>query len=236
MIIRAIDTETTGIPSETETHALCEIGWCDLTQERDGGTIGRVESYLVNPGRKIPIEAMAVHHIRDADVVDAIKPDAAGALLSEGTPPYYCAHKADFEAKFFGGTPLLCTWKASLRLWPEAPSHGLSALRYLHNFDDLPDFNRDEAVLAHRAGPDAYVCAFLMRHILGSCSIEDVERWSKGPALLARFDFGKYYGRPWAEIAQNDPDYLSWIYKNITDDRDKRATAKYYLKKLGHMK
>lgn len=234
MIIRAIDTETTGIPSPTEPHALCEIGWADLDQERDGGAISKPESYLVNPGREIPIEAMAVHHIRDADVADAIKPDAAVALLAEGAT-MWCAHRADFESQFFGGKPLLCTWKAALRVWPDAPSHGLSALRYLHKYDDMSDFDRAAAMPPHRAGPDAYVCAFLMRHILGLCALEDVTRWSAGPALLARFDFGKYYGKPWAEVAQNDPGYLEWVLGNIKDDRDKRATAKYYLKKVGRL-
>ena len=41
------------------------------------------------------------------------------------------AHNADFETKFFEPMlPVICTYKAALRVWPDAPSHSNGALRY----------------------------------------------------------------------------------------------------------
>lgn len=80
----------------------------------------------------------------------------------------------------------------------------------------------------HRAGPDAYVTAFILRELIDQAPIEDLVRWSSGPALLARVGFGKHRGKRWSEVPA---DYLDWlINKSGTDDRDVRATAKHYLK------
>ena len=39
------------------------------------------------------------------------------------------------------------------------------------------------------------------------------------PALLTTFTFGKYRGKAVAEIAENDPGYLRWLFNNL----DRRA-------------
>ena len=232
MRIRVIDVETTGIPSETETHALVEIGTCDLVQSPSGWRIEAPVSTLVNPGRKIPIEAMAVHHIRDHDVADAPSPDRALLTLGEGAT-YFCAHNIDFERKFYAGgeTPWICTFKSALRVWPDAPSHSNQVLRYFLDVDAQDDFDPTLAMPPHRAGPDAYVTAFILRELIDQASIEDMVRWSSGPALLAKVGFGKHRGKRWSELAAIDRGYLEWIVdKSGMDDRDVRATAKHYLK------
>lgn len=219
MIIRCIDFETTGIPSETDRHAIVEIGWCDLADE----TVGEPEAVLCNPGRPIPHEAMAVHHITDEDVATA-----TGTMDVLGQPDYFVAHNADYERQFFETTvPFICTYKVALRLWPESQSHSLQFLRYHLG---LP-VKRELALLAHRAGPDAYVCAHLMQRILddGRASIDDMLRWSGGPGLLPRCTIGKHYGKPWEEVPT---DYLEWIVYKATDmDVTIKANAKHHLKK-----
>src|SRR5437588_106242 len=97
MIIRVLDFESTGIPSETERHALVEVGWTDLTRIGDTWKVGYPKSHLVNPGRPIPSEASAIHHIRDEDVIGAISPDKACALLADTDAVAFAAHKMDFE-------------------------------------------------------------------------------------------------------------------------------------------
>lgn len=229
MIIRVFDAESTGIPSETETHAMVEGGWSDL--DTDSGTISSPSSMLCNPGRPIPVEAMAFHHIRDCDVVDAPTPDKVCETISANVATdYYAAHNIDFDRQFFGGgeTQWLCTYKCSLRVWPDAPRHNNQTLRYFLGVDDLPDFNRDHAEPSHRAGPDTYVTAFILRELLKRTDVENMLKWSSGPALLARVDFGMHYGKKWSEIPMS---YLQWVIDNITDDRDKRATAKFYMAK-----
>ena len=67
--IRVIDLETAG----NGPHDVCEIGWQDVERGDDGfwrlsETRG---SRLVNPGRPISPETMAVHHILDEQVSSA---------------------------------------------------------------------------------------------------------------------------------------------------------------------
>lgn len=226
MIIRVIDFETTGIPSETESHAIVEIGWTDVHRLEGGYSIDRTRSELVNPGRPIPVEAMAVHHIRDHELAGAMTPDAACSLLGQGAD-MWCAHNADFEAEFFGGEPMVCTYKSALRVWPDAPSHSLQVLRYWRQYDELADFDPARAMPPHRAGADTYLTAILLRELLGLVSLEDIAKWSSGPALLAKVGFGKHFGKKWSEVPR---DYLSWIVnKSDITDRNVRATAKHYL-------
>lgn len=228
-VIRCIDFETTGVPSPTERHAIVEAGWCDLAFNEDHGTISEPVSMLVNPGRAIPPEASAVHHIVDRDVAGAPPQAEALAKIGDGVA-VWCAHNADFEKEFIGVKPLVCTFKAALRIFPDVTSHALQVLRYALKFDDLPDFEIGWCADAHRAGADAYLAAVLLRELLGKASLGDIERWSRGPALLVTVTFGKHAGMKWKDLPT---DYLKWVAENIDDDRNKRATAKYYLKQRG---
>lgn len=223
-LIRSIDFETTGIPTEADPHAIVEIGFVDITvDEGSQPVMGKTFSALCNPGRPIPHEAMAVHHITDAMVSEA-----AGnvGLIMGGGVDYYCAHNADYERQFFDqGVPYICTYKVALRLWPEAPSHGLQFLRYHLNLPVVSTL----AQPPHRAGPDAYLGATLMVAILedGRASIEEMVRWSNGPALLPRVTFGKHKGSKWEDVPT---DYLDWLVNKSDMDRDVKANAKHHLK------
>jgi exodeoxyribonuclease X len=217
-MIRCIDFETTGIPTPEDKHAIVEIGWCDVA---DDFSVGNPHSVLCDPGRPIPHEAMAVHHITDADVSGA-----PGGLDVLGVPTYFVAHNADYERQFFQpDVPLICTWKVALRLWPDASSHSLQFLRYHLG---LP-VQRELAAMPHRAGPDAYVCAHLMRRILmdARTSIDDMIRWSNGHALLPRCPMGKHRGKKWDEVPT---DYLQWIIGAPDMDAGIKANAKHHLK------
>lgn len=220
--IRSIDFETTGIPTETDKQAIVEIGWCDIV----GGQISGVpRSVLCNPGRKIPHEAMAVHHITDAMVAEATSD--LGVLLTDPRPDYFCAHNADYERQFVEtDTPFICTYKVALRLWSEAPSHGLQFLRYYLGLEAVADL----ASPPHRAGPDAYLGALLMARILDEdqASIEDMVRWSNGHALLPRCPLFKHKGKEWKDVPT---EYLDWIVNKPNEvGPDVRANARLHLK------
>lgn len=218
MKIRCIDFETTGIPTETDKHAIVEIGWCDLVD----GVLSLPNAVLCDPGRPIPHEAMAVHHITDADVAGQ-----TGSLEVLGKPDYFAAHNADYERQFFDASaPIICTYKVALRLWPDASSHGLQFLRY-HLGLTAP---AHVAMPPHRAGPDAYLCAVMMQTILsdGSASLDEMVRWSSGPALLPRVNFGKHRGSKWEDVPT---DYLEWLAFKSDMDRDVKANAKHHLRK-----
>lgn len=232
MLIVSVGLETTGTPSEDTPQAICEAGWSTVFQADDGRWFfSDPKSMLINPGRPMPPEAQAVHHISDGDVADEPSPDVACRALMETKPDYFCAHNADFEKSFFGGggIPWICTYKVALRVWPDAGSHSLQYLRYWLGLD----IDQEIGLPAHRAGPDAYVGAALMARILSEPDCPDfatMVRWSKGPALLPRIGFGKHKGMKWSEAPS---DYLTWIVDRSDLDRDAKANARHWLKQRG---
>lgn len=228
MIIRVVDVETTGL--EPPEAAICEIGFCDLrskTTDLAGSPKDWevIEGYgvLVNPGRPIPPIVSAVHHIVDEDVAGALPWEMASLDIMtqsfrEGEPiTAFAAHSAKFEEKFIGpeligGRPFICTYKAALRLWPDAPSHSNGALRYWRKPAGL---DRASADPAHRAYPDAYVTAFLLRDLLELATIEQLIAWSKEPALQVTCHIGAWRGKKWAEV---DDGFLYWISQRDFDE------------------
>lgn len=221
MLIRVIDFETTGMPPDA---ALCEVGWCDLTTAEGPSTIGEVQTILVNPGRPIPVEAMAIHHIRDEELVGAPSPDMVFAKLSDGVD-VFAAHNAAFERQFFtgGDVPWICTYRCGLRAFPESPSHSNQVLRYFLGLQ----LEAEKAMPPHRAGPDAYVTAHILRALLGVKPINDLIAWTNEPALLIKCGFGKHRGQPWAAVPS---DYLDWLLRQKDMGEDIHHTARHHLR------
>ena len=166
-IIRVTDIETSGL--DPAVDAVVEVATVDVVVADDGTvTRGETWSTLVNPRRPIPCTASAVHHITDADVVDA--PAWGEALTSgrflRGPPRALCAHNARFERGWIKDTIAMAgigwidTYKVALILWPDAPSHGNQALRYWFKLA-LADHAEP-----HRALGDAYVTAAILRKAL----------------------------------------------------------------------
>lgn len=221
--IRCIDFETTGIPTDADPHAIVEIGVCDLlVAGNDTTAIGQTIAVLCDPGRPIPHEAMAVHHITD----DMVK-GAKGSMAAFSGPDYFAAHNADYERQFYQtDVPFICTYKVALRIWPDASSHSLQFLRYHLGLD----VESDRCQPPHRAGPDAYLCAALMEKIIDTANtmtLDDMVRWSSGPALLPRVNFGKHRGAKWEDVPT---DYLDWLANKSDMDRDVKANARHHLK------
>jgi exodeoxyribonuclease X len=234
MRIRVIDVETTGL-SSTE-HMICEVGWVDLVGEGQNWKVEGMGEQLCHPGRKIPAEVSAIHHIVDADVIGA--PPWPGVLrevcTSEGMfkPDAFCAHNARFEQQwattdFTRDVPWICTLKVARRLWPDAPSHTNQSLRYMLDAEGL---DRDIAFLSHRAMPDAYVTAFTLREMLKVATIEDLVSWTNSPSLLKKIQFGKHRGKRYDEV---DSGFLQWLLERDFDE-DIKGTARFELKRRQH--
>lgn len=228
MRIRCCDLETSGLGPGAK---IIEIGAWDIVDANDAGAAeieSRGES-LVNPGRSIDPEASAVHHLLAADVAKAepfeavwprFRPDSDVVALA--------AHRADFEKSFLtpaltgDGVAWICTWRCALRLWPEAPNHQLQTLRYWLGLAVDPEI----ANQAHRAWPDAYVCAHLLRRMLDEASYATLVEWSSYPGLLPLCHIGKHKGKQWAEVPS---DYLQWMVKQTDMAPDLVFTAKHHL-------
>jgi exodeoxyribonuclease X len=221
--IRVVDLETTGT---NPTDAVVEIAAVDLV----GSEIVVVGSDLVKPFVPIPPEASAIHHITDDDV-------ARCQPFEEHLPHYldysgdagvsaFAAHNWRFEAQWLeeaiGTRPAICTYKCALRAWPEAPGHSNQTLRYWLKPRGLSGL---VASTAHRALPDAYITAFILRELLQVASFEQLVEWTEKPALLRRVTFGKHRGSVWSEVP---PDYLSWIIDKSDMDEDVKFTAAHY--------
>ena len=222
MRLRVIDIETTGIdPAE---HAVCELGWSDvvaLGRDLAGAPVdwqvaGTFESLLVHPGRPIPPETSAIHHIIDEDVETSPSWKAAAqSLLSDQVVEAFVAHSAKVERSYLDELApdhaWICTYKCALRLWPDAPSHSNQSLRYWRRPAGL---DRAIANVAHRAGPDAYVTAFHVRDMLAEVPLETLIQWSSEPALQVRCHIGKWRGRLWTEV---DEGFLHWVAQRDFD-------------------
>lgn len=213
-IFAVIDIETTGL--DPDEDAIVEIARVDVSS--NGFVLGEVNESLIKPPMKIPPQASAVHHITDFDVTHMLPArDVIPPILPE-KEAILIAHNAAFERSFLEsyipGAPWVCTYKAALRIWPEAPAHNVQTLRYFLN---LP-VERKYADHAHRAGPDAYVTAHLLRALLEKCSIDDMLRWTEEPALLPTCPIGnEWRGKPWPDV---DEGFLKWIVKTIKDAPD----------------
>lgn len=217
MKIRVVDLETTGLaPPEAE---VVEIAWVDLIpRERIGLRAG---GRLVRPSRPIPPQASAVHHIIDDDLTDAFEWGAVIADLLHDKPDILVAHNTRFERQFLtdeltGGLPWICTYKAALRLWPQAPGHSNQTLRYWRKPAGIYPSDRAFLDNAHRALPDAVVTAHLLREMLAAgADIETLIAWEKEPALQIRCGFGKHRGTPWREL---DDGFLAWVAERDFDE------------------
>ena len=221
MLIRVVDLETCGFEPPA---GICEIGFCDLVQGEEGGWIvGSPANLLVDPGHPIPPETSAVHHIVDEDVRGA--PDfteAARAVFFDeerfqAPRVVLVAHNARFERQWLtpevtGAADWICTYKVALRLWPDAPAHNNGTLRYWLKPAGLRWHRADPA---HRAGPDAYVTAFILREALAKATIDQMVAWTAEPALLIRCGFGKHRGVLWRDVPT---DYLRWCSGQQMDE------------------
>lgn len=222
MLIRVIDTETTGFPPSA---GIVEIGWTNVHATfalNDEGkpylaahSVSMWQSELTNPGMPIEIAARAEHHISDEDLIGCRHPNE---VLQELTPgvDYFAAHNVKFEQEFFTPpVPWICTLKLAYRLCPNAPNHKNQTLRY---FLKTP-VNRKDASPAHRAGPDSYVTAHTLAKFLTSNIPPEVfARWTEEPARFPRCPIGqKEKGKPWSEV---DMGFLLWCTRQASMDPD----------------
>ncbi|MGX1787012.1 3'-5' exonuclease [Bosea sp. NPDC055332] len=230
--IRVIDLETAG----GGPHDVCEVGWQDVARDAGGRWLINEErgSLFVDPGRAISTDTMAIHHIRDIDVVGAPfwKQIAPSVLRPEGGVVALAAHRAGFEMRYCsssltGGARWICTWKCALRLWPHLPRFSNQMLRYQRMPEGLV---HELGLPAHRAMPDAYVTAHHLRDMLNEASLDQLLLWSGEPGLLPRVPSGPDRGRSWDQTTEA-------TLRNLALDRDIdiRFSAETELRRRGEL-
>lgn len=228
-MIRIFDVETTGI--DLQHDRVVEIAACDL--EPKTRKIAYVGAQYCKPGIAIPPEASAVHHITDEDVASAYQFAVVWQAHFENPEiKFYAAHNCAFEQGFLPtpeGVRWLCTYKCALRAWPNAPGHSNQVLRYWRGIDKREGFDRNHALLAHRAGPDAYITAWLLDELIAEVGGATLLQWSSEPKLFPVISFGKHRGAKWVDVPG---DYLAWLRDGRHEmDADWRHGAKIELER-----
>jgi exodeoxyribonuclease X len=223
-----LDTETTGV--DPLVDKIVEIAAINLHTDLTFET-------LVNPGRGIPPEAMAIHHITEWMVEKS--PDPASAhqafvnwAVNPTGLPIFAAHNAKFDrgmmAPYLKGLDpqWLCTYKSAVMLWPDAPGHSNQVLRYwLGLKPQIP-----EGLAPHRAMYDIICTREILRVQLQQASLDQLLQWSSGPILLPKVSFGKHKGKTWDQV---DNGYLNWCLAQADMNEDVLYTADYWLSKRG---
>lgn len=214
--LRVIDFEGNGTEPPRQ---IIEYGWCDLVRESEQSAweIAETGSRLFGLTEPMDPVARAVHHITPAEIAGKplFEPGRAMSDAARDGVSAVVAHCWDlYEGKWLAPalTPSLrplCTWKAALRVWPDAPSHSNGALRYWLEGEGLTNPDAAACQPAHRAKPDAYMTAHLLKALLRISSGRDMIAWTKEPALLPRCPIGDpWRGKPWSEV---DAGFLRWM-------------------------
>ncbi len=232
IILRVIDFETTGLgPSDK----VIESGWWDFWPKGEGFTMGKAR-YHYAPS--IAPEARSACHIWPEDIADA-KPFDPEDFIAEAVAAGisgFAAHNASFERQFLGraleGTiPLICTFKAALRVWPDAPAFNNFALAYWLMDNGKIRIDRGLSSPPHRALPDSYVTALILSALYADGAVgKDLMRWSREPALYPTCPIGEFRGKPWGEVADG---FLKWMANKPELDSDYRWCAQREIDRRG---
>lgn len=216
-VIRVIDFETTGF--DLPQAQICEVGICDLHLEDRRIATPKTWMCRVN---EMPPEARSIHHISMADC-EPWDPFDPAPMFREPCNAI-AAHNSAFETKFFvSPAHIICTYKAALRVWPDAPGHSNGTLRYW--LEDQGKISPDHVATqpSHRAGPDAYVTAHVLLALFDTGATgRDMIAWTREPPVLPTCPLGKFRGKPWSEV---EAGFLGWMLRQPTMEDDLKWNA-----------
>lgn len=228
-MLRCIDLETTG--TDPKVHDIIEIASVDIT--KDGFANPITQFVLLPSGKSIPPESSAVHHLIEEDITNGIAlPDALNRFIGAD---WYLAHNAPFEQSFLPPAwRFVCTYKAALRVWPDAPGHSLQTLRYWLKLIHPLGTMRTK-IDPHRALSDVIVTAAVFHEMLkAGAKWGQLVQWSSEPPVHKWCRFGnKHRNKTFAEIASADPSYLTWIIDKSEMDDGIKHSARVALEHRG---
>lgn len=226
-----LDTETTGLEMKDR---ICALG---LLYE------GTTVFELINPGKKIPPSASAIHHITNEMVKEA--PSFAQSISFQHlsslniSDTVLISHNAPFELSMLQKEGIawegkvIDTLKCSKALMDDLEGYSLQFLRYeLRLYRDEKRVFEEYGVClsAHHPLSDALHTKMVLDYLLELSDLETLIDISKSHVLLSRLPFGKYAKKRIEEIALKDPGYLRWMLESLMDmDEDLRYSINYHL-------
>lgn len=228
MALRPIfyDTETTGIRPEKEN--IIELAAYDPV-------LNRSFEKLINPGKPIPAEATAIHHISNEMVADAPSFKVVAEEFNsfcEGDVVLIAHNNDAFDVHFlkheYGRANMtMPAWKFldslkwARRYRPDLPRHTLQFLREIYKI---------EANNAHRALDDVIVLHQVFTYMTDDLSIEQIYQLLNRPREIHHMPFGKHQGMPLKNLPK---DYLQWMAGSGAFEKPENQELKMSLEKLG---
>lgn len=227
-----LDTETTGLET---SDRICALG---IIYENNA------HYELIQPQKKIPPAASAVHHITNEmvkeaavfplsismEILEALNLDT-NTLVMHNAP--YDLSMLQKEGIVWQGS-VIDTLKCSKALMDDLDGYGLQFLRYeLRLYRDEKYFFEGYGVdvTPHNPLSDALHCAMIYHYLLDLTTHEKLIELSQSRLLLSRLGFGKYAKKRIEEIARKDPAYLRWMLESLMElDEDLRYSIDYYLR------
>jgi len=206
-----LDTETSDLnsyPIEI-AHVACEFNGGKLSVDHHN----IYDEYFSCP-EPISFGAMAVHHILESDIEG--KPSFDTFRLPEGTE-YLIGHNIDYDIRAIQlcdpsiSVKGICTLALARMVWPEAPSHTLSALYYM--IMGGTDASRQKLRNAHNAAADIMFTARILLTIIKELGIKDMQSlymMSELARIPKKITFGKHSG---TLIADLPDDYVQWLLR-----------------------
>jgi DNA polymerase III epsilon subunit-like protein len=228
------DTETTGLEV---SDRICSVGII-------GDEIIHYE--VINPGKKIPPSASALHHITNEMVKESPMFNHSRSLeLLEELNTHtniLVSHNAPFDLSMLqkeGITwqgSVIDTLKCSKALMDDLEGYSLQFLRYecrLYRQEKEFFENYSVVINPHHPLSDGLHTKMMFEYLLDLASMDDLIDMSQKRLLLNRLPFGKYAKKRIEEIATKDPGYLKWMMESLMDlDEDLRYSCDYYLRKV----
>lgn len=231
-----LDVETTGL--ETRDR-ICSIGM--VVEDEEGM---HCFTQRVDPGMRIPPEAMAVHHITNEmaqDAPDFEATEAATVLATLNRPEtILVGHNLAFDLQMLAKEGV--TWQGGMidtlkctrhLLGSEISRFSLQYLRYelrLYREEAALAVDLGVELRAHDALSDALHTRLLHRYLREMADDETLMTLTTEQALVHKLNFGKYTGKYIEDIARRDAAYLTWMLNSLSDlDEDLRYSIEYYL-------
>jgi DNA polymerase III epsilon subunit-like protein len=223
----ACDTETSG--EDPSIAGIVELASVPVTTDGKVVLSKGLQSY-VNPGHKIPADAMGVHHITDQAVAAAPRLGTAMRKFKHLAQPktMIVCHNMDFDKRFLGpvvakDAELICSMRLARHLYPESPNHKIQTLRYW--LDVSPPKSALKGMAPHGALYDSIVLAFVWARMVRDHGADTLRRLNAEPILLQTCHLKAHKGKPWENVPRG---YLHWIL-SADFDRDVVHTARHHL-------
>lgn len=228
------DTETTSL----DEGRVIELAYTTRLDPQES----EIATYRCRPPVAIEVEAMAVHHIQESDVINLpyfLEHPETEIFKQAIVNKIFVAHNAPFDIAVLEREGIeiesyIDTKRLAQHLFPDAKSHSLQNLRYYLGAGNMEKCN------PHAAACDVLVLTRLWTKLANSLSqqfeldtdeavIEKALHLTKTPILQIICKFPKYKGKSWSEINRIDKPYLHFLLSQGYDDEDLNYTLKYWI-------